>query len=118
MQKSYSKILSIKPAGKSKVYDFTVKDTHRILANNFYTSNCHINHPDIKQFITVKDDLTKVTGANVSVKITDEFMNCCLEPENKIYITLNNGEELIIDENEEIEIDGKIVLGKDLSKYL
>jgi len=74
MKKSYSKILSIKPTGKSKVYDFTVKDTHRILANNFYTSNCHVDHPDIKQFIMKKDDLTKVTGANVSVKVTDEFM--------------------------------------------
>lgn len=74
MKKSYSKILSIKPAGKSKVYDFTVKDTHRILANNFYTSNCHINHPDIAKFITMKDDVTKITGANISVKVTDEFM--------------------------------------------
>lgn len=33
-----------------------------------------INHPDIFEFITKKQDLTKVTGANVSVKITDEFM--------------------------------------------
>ena len=34
----------------------------------------NVNHPNIKEFITKKDDLTKVTGANVSVKITDEFM--------------------------------------------
>ena len=34
----------------------------------------HVDHPDIKQFIAIKDDLTKVTGANVSVKVTDEFM--------------------------------------------
>jgi ribonucleoside-diphosphate reductase alpha chain len=34
----------------------------------------HINHPDIMDFIMKKDDLSKVTGANVSVKITDEFM--------------------------------------------
>ena len=33
-----------------------------------------INHPDIKEFITKKQDLTKVTGANISVKVTDEFM--------------------------------------------
>lgn len=33
-----------------------------------------INHPDIEEFITKKQDLTKVTGANVSVKVTDEFM--------------------------------------------
>ena len=34
----------------------------------------HINHPDSPEFIIKKDDLTKVTGANVSLKITDEFM--------------------------------------------
>lgn len=33
-----------------------------------------IRHPDIEQFIKMKHDLTKVTGANVSLKITDEFM--------------------------------------------
>mgnify|MGYP003148801863 FL=1 len=33
-----------------------------------------IRHPDIEQFVTMKHDLTKVTGANVSVKISDEFM--------------------------------------------
>ena len=30
-----------------------------------------INHPDIEEFITKKQDLTKVTGANISVKVTD-----------------------------------------------
>tara|TARA_E500000305_G_scaffold111850_1_gene128301 strand:+ start:2241 stop:4673 length:2433 start_codon:yes stop_codon:yes gene_type:complete len=33
-----------------------------------------IRHPDVEKFITMKNDLTKVTGANVSVKITDDFM--------------------------------------------
>ena len=33
-----------------------------------------INHPDVLGFITKKQDLTKVTGANISVKVTDEFM--------------------------------------------
>jgi len=33
-----------------------------------------VDHPDIKQFITAKDDLTKINGANISIKITDEFM--------------------------------------------
>lgn len=33
-----------------------------------------IAHPDIEQFITVKQDLSKVTGANISVKVSDEFM--------------------------------------------
>jgi ribonucleoside-diphosphate reductase alpha chain len=33
-----------------------------------------IAHPDIEQFITIKQDLTKVTGANVSVRVSDEFL--------------------------------------------
>ena len=33
-----------------------------------------VRHPDIERFITMKHDLTKVTGANVSVKISDDFM--------------------------------------------
>lgn len=32
------------------------------------------SHPDIKKFITVKSDLEKVTYANISVRITDDFM--------------------------------------------
>lgn len=35
----------------------------------------HVNHPDIFKFVTKKNDKTKVTGANVSVMFTDEFMN-------------------------------------------
>lgn len=38
-----------------------------------------INHPDVLEFIQKKQDLTKVTGANISVKVTDEFMNAVLE---------------------------------------
>lgn len=33
-----------------------------------------IAHPDVEDFISVKQDLTKVTGANISVRISDEFM--------------------------------------------
>lgn len=33
-----------------------------------------IAHPDIEHFITIKQDLTKVTGANVSVRVSDEFL--------------------------------------------
>jgi len=33
-----------------------------------------VRHPDIERFVTMKHDLAKVTGANVSVKISDSFM--------------------------------------------
>lgn len=98
MQKTYSKILSIKPAGKSKVYDFTVKDTHRILANNFYTSNCHISHPDIINFVMAKDDLTKITGANISVKVTNEFMQAVERDEDYILSWPTNSKQINLQE--------------------
>lgn len=41
-----------------------------------------IAHPDIKEFITVKQDLTKVTGANISVRISDEFMKAVVDDTN------------------------------------
>lgn len=33
-----------------------------------------VNHPDIEEFIDCKTDLTRVLGANISVKVDDEFM--------------------------------------------
>jgi ribonucleoside-diphosphate reductase alpha chain len=33
-----------------------------------------ISHPDVENFVTIKQDLSKVTGANISVRLSDEFM--------------------------------------------
>ena len=33
-----------------------------------------IAHPDIEEFVTVKQDLSKITGANISLRLSDEFM--------------------------------------------
>ena len=33
-----------------------------------------IAHPDVEDFITIKQDLTQVTGANISIRLSDEFM--------------------------------------------
>lgn len=73
VSKTTSKIRSVKKAGSELVYDFTVRDVHRINANGFYTSNCH--HPEVRTFINIKRDMSKVTGANISLRLSDEFMN-------------------------------------------
>lgn len=44
------------------------------------------SHPDLEEFIDVKTDLNKVTKANISVKMTDEFMNAV---ENNLPYTLH-----------------------------
>lgn len=41
-----------------------------------------IVHPDSPEFIEIKQDLTKVTGANVSVKIPDDFMKAVEKDED------------------------------------
>jgi ribonucleoside-diphosphate reductase alpha chain len=41
-----------------------------------------VRHPDIEKFITMKRDLTKVTGANISIKLIDVFLNAVSEDED------------------------------------
>ena len=38
-----------------------------------------VSHPDVEEFIRAKHDKTSLTGFNVSVGITDEFMKCLCE---------------------------------------
>ena len=39
--------------------------------------DCH--HPDVEQFIDIKNDLDKVTNANISIRFTDDFMNAVID---------------------------------------
>lgn len=55
-----------------------------------------VSHPDIEKFVTMKIDLKKVTGANISVKLSGKFMEAVeknsdfnLEWKGKIYKTVN-----------------------------
>jgi len=43
-----------------------------------------VNHPDILEFTKIKRDLTKVTGANISIKLNKEFMNSVKNNEDYI----------------------------------
>ena len=41
-----------------------------------------IAHPDIEDFVTIKQDLTKITGANISLRLSDEFMIAVVNDDN------------------------------------
>ncbi len=76
-------IVSIQLVGPSEVYDFEVEDVHMLSSNGFYTSNSRRGalmlmlddtHPDVEEFITVKKTAGKIEHANLSVCISDAFM--------------------------------------------
>lgn len=69
--------------------------------------NC--NHPDLEEFIDVKTDLTKLTKANISVRVTDEFMRAVVVGE---YHDL----EFVRDETGEVII--RTVFAPDIFKKL
>lgn len=37
-----------------------------------------IHHPDVLEFATIKNNDTKVTGANISIRLSDEFLNAVI----------------------------------------
>ena len=44
-----------------------------------------VHHPQIRDFVTIKHDLKKVTGANISVRLSDEFMEA-VEAGEKVHL--------------------------------
>lgn len=42
--------------------------------------DCH--HPDLEKFIDIKNDLNKVTQANISIRFTDDFMQAVVDNKN------------------------------------
>ncbi|MDR1181728.1 MAG: adenosylcobalamin-dependent ribonucleoside-diphosphate reductase [Bacteroidales bacterium] len=67
-----------------------------------------IKHPDVEQFIDAKMDTTKITGANVSVKIDDEFMRCVKEGTPYIQQYPIDSDEPVIKR----EIDARVLWNK------
>ncbi len=76
-------IASITPLGISEVFDFEVEEVHLLSGGGVYTSNSRRgalmlmlddDHPDVEEFITVKRQSGKIEHANLSVAISDRFM--------------------------------------------
>ena len=58
--------------------------------------NMDVSHPDIEDFIDIKNDLNKITKANISVNITNDFMNAVKNNEEyELYFKVEaTGEEI------------------------
>lgn len=76
-------VKSVRKAGQSLTLDLEVDDNHTYIANGMVTHNSRrgalmliLNcwHPDVLEFINSKRDMGKITNANISVGITDKFM--------------------------------------------
>jgi len=81
-------------------------------------------HPDSEGFIDAKVDLQKVTGANISVKVTDEFMKIITNKDNEknnykfiqVFPITETPESIGYDENTEYEV-GKLYNGNKPNTY-
>lgn len=75
-----------------------------------------INHPDSPQFIISKQDLSKVTGANISVRLNDEFMKAVENDSDYILrwpVHLNP--RFLLEKIEELPYNELIEVNNDLS---
>lgn len=77
-------VVEIEEDGFNKTYDLQLESEHLFWCEGFYVHNSgrrgalmetiSVHHPEIMNFIRIKQDRSKVTGANISVRVTDEFM--------------------------------------------
>jgi ribonucleoside-diphosphate reductase alpha chain len=78
-------IISIEYIGLKETYDLELEKENLFWCEGFYVHNSgrrgalmltiSVHHPDIITFVTIKNDPLKVTGANISVRLTREFMD-------------------------------------------
>lgn len=63
------------PIGFLNMYSIVMKTIQQMSRHGAFIGILPITHPDILNFINVKQDLTKINNFNLSVLIDDEFIN-------------------------------------------
>lgn len=78
----------------------------------------NVDHPEIEAFIKAKqgEHNGELTQFNISVGITDKFMEKSSEDPEYILIKLKDTKEIKVHKDEEIKIDGKVYLAKEYNK--
>ena len=66
------------------------------------------DHPDLEEFIEIKSDLDKVTKANISVRVSDKFMEAVVKGETLILKFVTDTGEVITKEVEAYPIFRKL----------
>ncbi len=90
-----TKGVSSGPVSFLKVYDAAteqIKQGGKRRGANMGILICH--HPDIEEFINLKRNPGVIRNFNISVAITDEFMNCVYEDKNISLINPRNKEKV------------------------
>lgn len=73
------KIVSVEDFGELEVFDISVPDYHNFVVNNVFVHNCW--HPEVENFIDAKLTPNRLTKFNLSIGITDGFMDAVINDE-------------------------------------
>lgn len=66
------KVVRLESLGEQEVFDISMPEFHNFVANGIFVHNC--THPDLLRFIHAKNDQHSLTNFNISVNVTDRFL--------------------------------------------
>ena len=67
-----------------------------------------INHPDVEEFINIKANTDQITNANISVRVSDEFMKA-VENDEDYYLRWPCDQELLLEAAAKIQPDYNVL---------